>query len=302
MAGLLHQTAKKALVKSAPLELRRHASRPAIARLKAVPETPLVPRIVYEDDRHLVLNKPSNVALQGQHGSPARKRWDGLLDTLKARPESPTLHAVHRLDKVRSHGSSSPLLGHPTSLSQATTGALLLAKSPAIAARLVQQLQRHEIKKTYLAVVHGQLRPGFEGDIRNRLRMDLERVRVCGDDEGVEAHTQWQCISVSSRFSLLRLSPTSGRKHQLRVHCADVLKAPVVGDFKLAPNAPHADALNELMIPLDQVLLHSTSLSFYAWSKETGRRSTITATAPPSAEFQRFCKSHGLRIPEEMLA
>lgn len=86
---------------------------------------------------------------------------------------------------------------------------------------------------------------------------------------------------IQSRFSLLRLSPTTGRKHQLRVHCADVLKgesprpfrtrtaliaplaAPVVGDFKLAPNAPHADALNELMIPLDQVLLHSTSLSFY---------------------------------------
>ncbi|BGP21792.1 hypothetical protein JCM10295v2_000667 [Rhodotorula toruloides] len=278
----MQTTSKRALVKSLPLELRRHLSRPAIARLETVPETPLVPRIVYEDDRHLVLNKPSNAALQGQHGSPARQRWDGLLDALKARPESPALHAVHRLDK-------------------AVTGALLLAKSPTIAARLVQQLQRHEIKKTYLAVVHGQLRPGFEGDIRNHLRKDLERVRVCGETEGLEAHTQWQCISVSSRFSLLRLNPTTGRKHQLRIHCADVLRAPVVGDFKLAPSAPHGEALDELMIPMDQVLLHSASLSFYAWSKETGRRATITATAPPSADFQRFCKAHRLRIPEEML-
>lgn len=218
MAGLFHQTVKKTLVKSAPLELRRHASRPAIARLKAVPETPLVPRIVYEDDRHLVLNKPSNVALQGQHGSPARKRWDGLLDssfipllspfpfahTAFRRPNSleGTTRVVRAPCRTQAGQGVSlwtlfALLAHPTSLSQATTGALLLAKSPAIAARLVQQLQRHEIKKTYLAVVHGSLRPGFEGDIRNHLRMDLERVRVCGDDEGVEAHTQWQCISVS---------------------------------------------------------------------------------------------------------
>lgn len=162
---------------------------------------------------------------------------------LKARPESPTVHAVHRLDKVRLTALIVDPHSSAPALSQAVTGALLLAKSPAIATRLVQQLQRHEIQKMYLAVVHGQLRPGFEGDIRGHLRMDLERVRVCGDDEGVEAHTQWQCISssvrtclrsalaladasslIQPRFSLLQLRPMTGRKHQLRVHCSDVLK------------------------------------------------------------------------------
>lgn len=91
MAGLLQKTAKRALAQSAPLELRRHKTRPAIPSLKPVPEAPLVPRIVYEDDRHLVLNKPSNVALQGQHGSPARRRWDALVGGSFIRPSLPSL-------------------------------------------------------------------------------------------------------------------------------------------------------------------------------------------------------------------
>jgi hypothetical protein len=130
--------------------------------------------------------------------------------------------------------------------------------------------------------------------------MDEDRVRVCEDGEGVEARTEWECLAASVRFSytpssraptddsekqsdysLLRLKPATGRKHQLRVHCADVLRgtpslsffsfltltllstAPIVGDFKLAPSAPHAAALEDLSIPLDSVLLHASTLSFF---------------------------------------
>lgn len=66
------------------------------------------------------------------------------------------------------------------------------------------------------------------------------------------------------RYSLLRLTPVIGaRKHQLRVHTADVLRAPIVGDFKLAPETAHGAALDEVGLPHDSVLLHAHGISFW---------------------------------------
>ncbi|BGP36868.1 hypothetical protein JCM10449v2_000770 [Rhodotorula kratochvilovae] len=257
------------------LGLASRKPRPAPA-----PPPPLPPpSILYEDTRHLVIDKPGGVALQGQHGSPARQHWDHIVAALKARPESPEVYTVHRLDK-------------------ATSGALLLAKSRPIAQRLSQQLAKHEVDRAYLAIVHGQLRAGYEGVIDTRLRVDDDRVRICASDDGVEAQTRWECLAASRNFSLLRLEPQTGRKHQLRVHCAEILKAPIVGDFKVAPKAPHAAALVELGLSLDHVLLHSHELSFFAWDKETGKRSRITTTAPPPPAFERFCRAHKLALPQ----
>ncbi|GAA6053529.1 hypothetical protein JCM3770_000311 [Rhodotorula araucariae] len=259
-----------------------HAAHPHPAPPRPPPPprpAPPPPSILYEDARHLVIDKPAGVALQGQHGSPARHHWDHILAALKARPESPDIYTVHRLDK-------------------ATSGALLLAKSRPIAHRLSQQLAKHDVDRTYLAVVHGQLLQGYHGQVDARLRIDDDRVRVCAIDDGVDANTHWQCIAASRNFSLLRLEPQTGRKHQLRVHCAEILKAPIVGDFKVAPKAPHAAALVELGLSLDNVLLHSHELSFYAWDKATGKRSRITATSPPPAAFRRFCSAHKLALPK----
>ncbi|GAA5934167.1 hypothetical protein JCM3775_006924 [Rhodotorula graminis] len=248
------------------------------ARPPPPPRPAPTPRIIYEDARHLVIDKPSGVALQGQHGSPARQHWDQLVEALKARPESPELYTVHRLDK-------------------STTGALLVAKSRTAAKTLSAQLAKHDVARSYLAVVHGQLREGFEGTVDRPLRLDHDKVRLCPEGEGVHASTRWQCIAASRLFSLVRLEPETGRKHQLRIHCADVLKAPIVGDFKLAPKAPHAEALVELGLTLDHVLLHSHELSFYAWDKDTGKRSRISVTCPPPSSFERFCRAHKLALP-----
>ncbi|TNY21347.1 pseudouridine synthase [Rhodotorula diobovata] len=200
-----------------------------------------------------------------------------------ARPHSPQLYTVHRLDK-------------------STTGALLLAKSRPIASRLSAQLANHDVDRSYLAVVHGQLKVGFEGHVDAPLRLDHDRVRLCPEGQGVDALTRWQCIAASRLFSLLRLEPETGRKHQLRIHCAQVLQAPIVGDFKLAPKAPHAAALVELGLSLDHVLLHSHQLSFFAWDKDTGKRSRITATCPPPPAFERFCRAHKLALPSTATA
>ncbi|GAA5941940.1 hypothetical protein JCM10213_004341 [Rhodosporidiobolus nylandii] len=228
--------------------------------------------------RYVVLNKPAGVALQGQHGSPARKGWDDLLAALRKEQGCEKAVPVHRLDK-------------------STTGCLLLALSPLLASRLQTQLQQHAVKRTYLAVVHGRIKPGFVGAVDGRLRMDDDRVRVCDEADGVEARTDWECLDSSKTgFSLLRLKPQTGRKHQLRIHCADVLRAPIVGDFKLSPTSPHAPALASVGLPLDTVLLHAASLSFFNWAKN-GKRETLTAVAPVPKAFERFCRAHKLSLP-----
>ncbi|GAA5943923.1 RluA family pseudouridine synthase [Sporobolomyces koalae] len=268
----------KSTLRSIPALAR---SNPRSVPARAQPEPPLVPDIVYEDDRFLVLNKPTGVALQGQFGSPARKLWDDLVETVRARKESPEIFPVHRLDK-------------------ATTGTLLLAKSSLHAARLSQQLARHEVNREYLAVVYGQLKVGFRGIVADPLRVDDDQVRVDrgreGEPEGIAARTEWECIASSPSYSLLSLSPSTGRKHQLRVHLAECLRAPIVGDFKYARSAPHFETLSELSIPTSTILLHSTRVSFHTWRK-SGKRQTITAYAPVPTVFERFCRAHKLELP-----
>lgn len=122
----------------------------------------LIPEIVHEDAKLCVLNKPSNVAIQGQHGTPARRRWDDLIGgelalpfrfllcphcvrlcvDLKARPTSPEIFPVHRLDKVCCSLRGFPLKLIPPSLlppvhnglpslrKVARTGKIFLLKPP----------------------------------------------------------------------------------------------------------------------------------------------------------------------------
>ncbi|KWU45365.1 pseudouridine synthase [Rhodotorula sp. JG-1b] len=259
----------------------RHARQPLTAQLQprpkprpaaAPPRRPAAavnPSLAYSDSSHLVLNKPSGVAIQGVHGSAQRSAWDSLL--------------AGKLDK-------------------ATTGCLLVARTKQVAARLSQQLQQGQIAREYLAVVHGRLKQGYKGTVSNRLRVDDDRVRIAWpddlDSDTLAASTKWECLATAPQYSLLRLEPLVGaRKHQLRVHCADVLKAPIVGDFKLAPDAAHVEALDEVGLPHDSVLLHAASISFWTWDKETRKRHRVTANATAPANFLRFCRAHKLALP-----
>jgi 23S rRNA-/tRNA-specific pseudouridylate synthase len=56
------------------------------------------------------------------------------------------------------------------------------------------------------------------------------------------AVTEWKLLHRGSSGALLLLQPVTGRTHQLRVHCADVLKCPVVGDYKYGPDSQKKDA------------------------------------------------------------
>lgn len=171
--------------------------------------------LLYRDEHLLVLNKPHGLAVQGGPG--ITRHLDGMLDGLRLdSPHRPRL--VHRLDRD-------------------TSGVLLLARTPGVAAKLAAAFRGRDVKKTYWAVVSGRATP-MEG------RIDLPLLRYAGargersvpaardDEDAQRAVTDYRTLDTAGqRLSWLELSPITGRTHQLRVHCV-ALGTPIVGDLK----------------------------------------------------------------------
>src|SRR3712207_1845464 len=190
-------------------------------RRKASPEDEnaardLASRIIHRDDAALVLDKPHGLPVQGGPG--ITRSVDSMLDAFRfGAEERPRL--VHRLDRD-------------------TSGVLVLARSAAVASRLASAFRGRDVEKTYWALVVG--RPEApEGRIDLSLAKlggprGHERVRAVDDpEEGTRAITDFRVLdTVKNRVAWLELRPLTGRTHQLRVHCAEGLGCPILGDGK----------------------------------------------------------------------
>jgi len=195
---------------------------PAKARTQAAEVDPSVARdlqrlVLYRDDQVIALNKPFGLPVQGGPG--ISHHLDGLLDALRfGAPDRPRL--VHRLDRD-------------------TSGVLLLARTPGVAAKLAAAFRSRAVEKTYWAVVAGRPVP-VEG------RIDLPLKRITGgrgertepaerdDPDATRAVTDYRTLdNAAQKLAWLELQPLTGRTHQLRVHCV-AIGAPIVGDLKYA--------------------------------------------------------------------
>lgn len=139
------------------------------------------------------------------------------------------------LDGLRFGASDRPRLVHR--LDRDTSGVLVLARTPGVAAKLAAAFRGRDMEKTYWAVVAGRPVP-VEG------RIDLPLKRIGGlrgertqaadrdDPEGARAVTDYRTLDHAARkLAWLELQPLTGRTHQLRVHCV-ALRAPILGDTK----------------------------------------------------------------------
>ncbi|KAK9768272.1 hypothetical protein K7432_001238 [Basidiobolus ranarum] len=192
--------------------------------------------IQYKSETLLIIDKPSGVAVQG--GTNTTRYIDKVLSALKFDcPETPRI--VHRLDK-------------------GTSGLLILARTRQAAIELTRQFRENQIKKEYLAIVTGST--GTDNGIIDRgisrvtssshdyrtVHGDLQNTSPLSNTatspiQTQSAITEYQVIAKSNQnpcLSLLRLSPHTGRKHQLRVHCAQVLYTPILGDLKYGKGSP----------------------------------------------------------------
>jgi 23S rRNA pseudouridine955/2504/2580 synthase len=173
--------------------------------------------VIYRDDHVLVVNKPHGLAVQGGPG--ITHHLDAHLDALRfGSADRPRL--VHRLDRD-------------------TSGVLLLARTPGVAAKLAAAFRTRAVEKTYWAVVARRPIPG-EGRIDLPLRRiggaRGERTEVAerDDKEAARAITDYRTLDhAGQKLAWLELRPLTGRTHQLRVHCV-AIGAPILGDVKYA--------------------------------------------------------------------
>lgn len=224
----------------APRAARRLATGDALtidlpeARPRQRPDAePLPLVVVYEDDDFLVVNKPA-----GQVSHPAFRNTSGtLLNGLLAYADgnwTPAL--VNRLDKN-------------------TSGLVLVAKSAAMQATLQRAMNRNDVEKDYLAVVHGKPSPA-RGTIDLALDRDpWDRRRVMVRDRGGQPSvTKYERLATSraGQFSVVRCRLITGRTHQIRVHLA-AKGWPILGDQTYGKKGP---------APIARQALHAWRIAF----------------------------------------
>lgn len=147
-----------------------------------------------------------------------------------------------------------------------TSGLMLLARNKAAHRELSRQFQEREVEKSYIAMVAG-VPEGERGEIDLSLRCDWpNRPRQMVDPaQGKPSLTRWEQLGAGGDSSRLRLTPVTGRSHQLRVHLA-AIGHPILGDRLYADDKAQGMA--------KRLLLHATALAF---------------THPSSGEGVQFC-------------
>ncbi len=207
------------------------------------PQDPL--EILHDDHEVLLVNKPAgllSVPGKGEH----------LADCLLARVQMvfPTALLVHRLDRD-------------------TSGVMVFALTPHAQRHLGLQFEKRQTKKTYVARVWGEM-ADRTGTVDLPLIVDWpNRPRQKVDHEtGKAAVTDWRVMRTGRGETRVRLSPKTGRSHQLRVHML-ALGHPILGDPFYATGAARAHP---------RLMLHSETLQFR--HPDGGQGTRITAKPP----------------------
>jgi len=201
--------------------------------------------VIYEDEHLVVIDKPVGLVTHAGAGSPEPTLVHGLLHHCKGAlsgiggVERPGI--VHRLDRE-------------------TSGLIVAAKTDKAHRGLAEKFKERDIIKEYVALVMGvpNLLSGTIKKSIERHPTHRHKMRVCGEEEGRFAHTDWQLIGKNEAraYSYLRCRIHTGRTHQIRVHLQSAGHS-ILGDTTYGFRKS-----NRLGESPARVLLHSERLAF----------------------------------------
>jgi len=210
--------------------------------------------IVESNENFIIVNKPRGIAVQS--GTKSRRNIIDILRKTKEFKDS-TPYIVHRIDKD-------------------TTGILIVAKNRKYAQLFTSLFRIRKIKKTYLALVLGEMK-----DVKGTFKDFLYQYEGKKEIRS-EAITHYSVIDSNNKYSILKLIPETGRKHQLRkqllMHGHPIIgdRKYRMGDFKFGKN--------------NYMMLHAWKISFSV----SNIKYKFAASLP--VEFQNTIKEKRLKI------
>ena len=214
--------------------------------------------IIHNDDDIVVFNKPAGLAVQG--GTGIRKSVDKMASALFPYDK---ISLVHRLDRE-------------------TSGVLVVAKNQRAAQKLSDAFQNKTAHKEYLALLNGSVntKNGVIDNymIKGQVFDTPQRVNNGSGQRPQRAITEYKVLSQASGcVSWVLFSPKTGRTHQLRLHSALSLNAPIVGD-NLYGRHKKMDSMLTSMLQTNNLFLFAYQITFQHPS--SGRMMTLRATVP----------------------
>jgi len=196
---------------------------------------PIPLTIIYEDEDILVIDKPAGLTVHPAPGHPSHTLVNAVLAycpglAMSNEPMRPGI--VHRLDKD-------------------TSGLIVIVKNDFAREYLAAQFKSRTVTKGYLVLVKGRLSPE-QGIIEAPIGRDPHsRRRMAIVEGGKEASTQYQVRKYLDNYTLVEVTPLTGRTHQIRIHLS-AIGCPVVGDPIYGIKSAH----------LNRQFIHAYRISF----------------------------------------
>ncbi|HBR94638.1 MAG TPA: RNA pseudouridine synthase [Opitutae bacterium] len=238
--------------------------------------------IVQEDDNLLIINKPGWLVCHPSKNGP----MSSLVGVVREHTGADKLHLVARLDRE-------------------TSGLIVFAKRPAVARKFQMAIQNRIVKKAYIALVEGEIQEPLHVDLPIARRRKgggpvIVKSEVSYDRSSQDAVTTFIPLIAKNGYTLCRVEPETGRKHQIRVH-AEEIKHRIVGDKIYGPDETLYIEFIEngwtdrmaAALPIQRQALHCYRYDF------NFPEGTVSFTAPLQADMLDFCREHmGLDVVE----